>query len=236
MTKSTRNVNLPTGMKTSLAIPAGVQIARLASLRVIRVEISSGKPNFFQTKSGIKLMIAPRSARALHLSSLNLHGMRNFPGSPSFSDTTFLAASCGYKIYYCDSTKVSEALVVLIAIGHAKPIEQDEYFYTWPFIKSVDFCPTDRHLLCSCDSHGEVHIWNVESRLILCKFKVTDNKKGQNRTKPSTKRKAWKSQKSKVKPNKIEAKKIKKSKENKVEGLNLPFLQVIIKGGGNDKG
>ncbi|GKA34970.1 G-protein beta WD-40 repeat-containing protein [Tanacetum coccineum] len=84
-------------------------------------------------------------------------------------DTTFLAASCGYKIYYCDSTKVSEAPVVLI--GHAKPTEQDEYFYTWPIIKSVDFCPTDRHLMCSCDSHGEVHIWNVESRLILCKFK-----------------------------------------------------------------
>ncbi|GKC82045.1 transcriptional corepressor LEUNIG_homolog-like protein isoform X1, partial [Tanacetum coccineum] len=104
-------------------------------------------------------------------------------------DTTFLAASCGYKIYYCDSTKVSEAPVVLI--GHAKPTEQDEYFYTWPIIvtprqggnarrkqewissqhTSVDFCPTDRHLMCSCDSHGEVHIWNVESRLILCKFK-----------------------------------------------------------------
>nr|GEZ71272.1 hypothetical protein [Tanacetum cinerariifolium] len=64
---------------------------------------------------------------------------------------------------------VSEAPVVLI--GHAKPTEEDEYLYTWPFIKSVDFCPTDRHLLCSCDSHGEVHIWNMESRLILCKFK-----------------------------------------------------------------
>nr|GEZ06228.1 hypothetical protein [Tanacetum cinerariifolium] len=39
-------------------------------------------------------------------------------------DTTFLAASCGYKIYYYDLTKVSEAPVVLI--GHAKPTERDE--------------------------------------------------------------------------------------------------------------
>nr|GEX87442.1 reverse transcriptase domain-containing protein [Tanacetum cinerariifolium] len=35
----------------------------------------------------------------------------------------------------------------------------------------------------------------------------------------------------KVKPDKIEAKKIKKSKENKVEGLNLPFYKVVYKGG-----
>nr|GEX55615.1 hypothetical protein [Tanacetum cinerariifolium] len=85
MTKSVRNVNLPTEMKTSLTIPAGVQIARLASLKVIRVEISSGKPNFFQTESGIKLMLAPRSARALHLSSLKPYKIGNFTGSPSFS-------------------------------------------------------------------------------------------------------------------------------------------------------
>nr|GFA54943.1 hypothetical protein [Tanacetum cinerariifolium] len=85
MTKSAGNVNLPTGTKTSLAIPVGVQIARLASSRVMRVKISSGKPSFFQTESGIKLMLAPKSARALHLSSLKPHGMRNFPWSPSFS-------------------------------------------------------------------------------------------------------------------------------------------------------
>nr|GEV15893.1 hypothetical protein [Tanacetum cinerariifolium] len=85
MKKSAGNVNLPTGMKTSLAILAGVPIAQLASSRVIRVEISSGKPNFFQTESGIKLMIVPKSGRALHLSSLKPHGMRNIPGSLSFS-------------------------------------------------------------------------------------------------------------------------------------------------------
>nr|GFA66135.1 hypothetical protein [Tanacetum cinerariifolium] len=80
MTKSDGNVNLPTETKTSLAIRARVQIARLASSRVMQVEISSDKPNFFQTKSGIKLMLVPRSVRALHLSSLKPHGMRNFPG------------------------------------------------------------------------------------------------------------------------------------------------------------
>nr|GFD00933.1 hypothetical protein [Tanacetum cinerariifolium] len=84
MTKSAGNVNLPIRTKTSLAIPAGGQIARLASSRVIRVKISSRKPNFFQIESGIKLMLAPKSARALHLSSLKPHGMRNFPESPSF--------------------------------------------------------------------------------------------------------------------------------------------------------
>nr|GFC62311.1 hypothetical protein [Tanacetum cinerariifolium] len=77
--KSARKVNLPTGTKTSLAIPPGVQIARLASFRVILVRIRSGKPNCFQTDSGIKLILAPRSARALHLSSLKPHEMRNFP-------------------------------------------------------------------------------------------------------------------------------------------------------------
>nr|GFA60767.1 integrase, catalytic region, zinc finger, CCHC-type, peptidase aspartic, catalytic [Tanacetum cinerariifolium] len=46
MIKSAGNVNFPIGTKTSLAIPAGVQIARLASSRVIRVEISSGSPSF----------------------------------------------------------------------------------------------------------------------------------------------------------------------------------------------
>ncbi|GJR41112.1 hypothetical protein Tco_1216796 [Tanacetum coccineum] len=86
MTKSAGNVNFSTGTKTSLAIPADVQWHRLASSWVMRSgKISSGKPNVFQTESGIKLMLAPRSARALHLSSLKPHGMRNFPGSPSFS-------------------------------------------------------------------------------------------------------------------------------------------------------
>ncbi|GJX43063.1 hypothetical protein Tco_0259739 [Tanacetum coccineum] len=84
MTKSAGNVNFPTGTKTSLAIPVGVQIAWLASSRVMRVEINSAKPNFFQTESGIKLMLAPRSARALHLSSLKQYRMRNFPGFLSF--------------------------------------------------------------------------------------------------------------------------------------------------------
>nr|GEU29232.1 hypothetical protein [Tanacetum cinerariifolium] len=65
--------------------------------------------------------------------------------------------------------EVSEARVVLIR--HVKPSEPKEYFYTWPVSKSVDFCPTDRHLLCSCDSHGEIHIWNVERCLILWRLK-----------------------------------------------------------------
>nr|GEW37780.1 hypothetical protein [Tanacetum cinerariifolium] len=68
------------------------KFTQLASSRVMQVEISSGKPYFFQTESCIKLMLAPRSARALHLSSLKPHGVRNFPGSLSFSERA--------KVYY----------------------------------------------------------------------------------------------------------------------------------------
>nr|GEU95903.1 hypothetical protein [Tanacetum cinerariifolium] len=55
-------------------------------------------------------------------------------------------------------------------------------------------------------------------------------KKGQNRSQNQIKSgrewKAWKSQKSKVKPDKVKAKKIKKSKGIKTEGLNLQILQA----------
>nr|GEZ39876.1 reverse transcriptase domain-containing protein [Tanacetum cinerariifolium] len=63
--------------------------------------------------------------------------------------------------------------------------------------------------------------------------KVTDINKGtkskQNLTKPSTKQKAWKSQKStKVNPDKVKATKKIKSKGIKVEGVKLLILQVYI--------
>nr|GFC22478.1 hypothetical protein [Tanacetum cinerariifolium] len=45
---SAGKVNLPTGTKTSLAIPSGVQIARFASSRVIRV----GRRLAFLTDTG----------------------------------------------------------------------------------------------------------------------------------------------------------------------------------------
>nr|GFC32555.1 hypothetical protein [Tanacetum cinerariifolium] len=79
----------------------------------MRVEISSGKPNFFQTESGIKLMLAPRTVSALHLSSLKLHGMRNFLGSPSFSGgLAFWTRGYGTLMVYSarsESVKVSSA-------------------------------------------------------------------------------------------------------------------------------
>nr|GEV64365.1 reverse transcriptase domain-containing protein [Tanacetum cinerariifolium] len=55
----------------------------------------------------------------------------------------------------------------------------------------------------------------------------------QNRTKPSTKRKAWKSQQ-KVKPDKIKARETKKSKGKKVKELKLPIYKDVKKGGKND--
>nr|GEV59933.1 hypothetical protein [Tanacetum cinerariifolium] len=47
---------------------------------------NSGSERFFHTKKVIKFMLAPRSAKAKHSSSSRKsHGMRNLPGSPSFS-------------------------------------------------------------------------------------------------------------------------------------------------------
>nr|GEX67977.1 xylulose kinase-1 [Tanacetum cinerariifolium] len=63
-------------------------------------------------------------------------------------------------------------------------------------------------------------IRNVDSALYLELAGNGYDKKGtkskQNRTKPSTKRKAWKNQQSKVKPDKIEAKETKKSRNTKL--------------------
>nr|GEZ15182.1 hypothetical protein [Tanacetum cinerariifolium] len=70
----------------SSAMPAGRVIDRSASSRIIYVEVSSGKEIFLQIERGIKLMLAPRSARAKNSSNCGkLHRMRNLPGSPNFS-------------------------------------------------------------------------------------------------------------------------------------------------------
>ncbi|GJY23374.1 hypothetical protein Tco_0397032 [Tanacetum coccineum] len=76
---------LVTNRKTSSAIPIGSEIDRSANSSVMQVGVSSGRERFFQTEYGIRLMLAPRSAKALHvLIPENSQGMRNRPGSPSF--------------------------------------------------------------------------------------------------------------------------------------------------------
>ncbi|GKG10113.1 hypothetical protein Tco_0338859 [Tanacetum coccineum] len=56
----------------------------------MQVGVSSGRERSFQTEYGIRLMLAPRSAKALHvLISENSQGIRNRPGSPSFFGNLF---------------------------------------------------------------------------------------------------------------------------------------------------
>nr|GEZ93289.1 putative ribonuclease H-like domain-containing protein [Tanacetum cinerariifolium] len=51
---------------TSSATPTGRDIERLASSRVIHVGVKSGRESLFHKDKGIRLMLAPRSAKAKH--------------------------------------------------------------------------------------------------------------------------------------------------------------------------
>ncbi|GJW35242.1 transcriptional corepressor LEUNIG [Tanacetum coccineum] len=72
-------------------------------------------------------------------------------------NSTFFAAACFDKIYYCDSTNVSKAPVILK--GHTGPV------------KSIDFSPKDPHILCSCDNQGEILIWDLNTCRVIFKLK-----------------------------------------------------------------
>ncbi|GKB95253.1 hypothetical protein Tco_0981390 [Tanacetum coccineum] len=52
--------------KTSSAMPVGVEIVRSASSSIIRVLVKAGRLSSFQMERGIRLMLAPRSAKAKH--------------------------------------------------------------------------------------------------------------------------------------------------------------------------
>nr|GEX39968.1 hypothetical protein [Tanacetum cinerariifolium] len=54
--------------ETSLAIPSGLETEWSASSRVIQVEVSSGSESPSHTESGMRFMLAPRSANAKHSS------------------------------------------------------------------------------------------------------------------------------------------------------------------------
>lgn len=52
--------------------------------------VSSGRESFYHTEYGIRFMLAPRLAKAKHSTIPgNTHGIRNFPGYPSFSGSFF---------------------------------------------------------------------------------------------------------------------------------------------------
>ncbi|GKD96807.1 hypothetical protein Tco_1380704, partial [Tanacetum coccineum] len=90
ITKSEGKVNLPTSTSIFLAIPTGYWNDQLANLTLILVGLRVSRDNFAYKEYGMRLMLAPRSARSLHEKSLlKLHGMRKLPGSPSFGGTLF---------------------------------------------------------------------------------------------------------------------------------------------------
>nr|GFA43751.1 reverse transcriptase domain-containing protein [Tanacetum cinerariifolium] len=63
-TKSVGKWNFPTLTKMSSATPLGRVMDLSADSRVIRVGVSSGRESFFHMDKGIRLMLAPRSAKA----------------------------------------------------------------------------------------------------------------------------------------------------------------------------
>ncbi|GJX38746.1 hypothetical protein Tco_0252049 [Tanacetum coccineum] len=79
----------PTFTKHLSAMPWS-EVDRSANSSIILVLVSPWRLSFSKTESGIRLMLAPRSARAKHSSnSGKSHGIRNLPGSPNFSGNVF---------------------------------------------------------------------------------------------------------------------------------------------------
>nr|GFB02833.1 hypothetical protein [Tanacetum cinerariifolium] len=69
--------------QTSSAIPTGREIERSASSRVIHVGDKSRRESLFHTDNGVRLMLAPGSAKAKHSAFPGKsHGIKNLPGSP----------------------------------------------------------------------------------------------------------------------------------------------------------
>ncbi|GJR69293.1 hypothetical protein Tco_0015358 [Tanacetum coccineum] len=67
MARMVFKANPPVGSETSSAIPIGSEIELSANSSVMQVGVSSGRERFFQTEYSIRLMLAPRSAKALHV-------------------------------------------------------------------------------------------------------------------------------------------------------------------------
>ncbi|GKE88461.1 hypothetical protein Tco_1565936 [Tanacetum coccineum] len=88
ITKSAGKVNLPTSKSILSSIPTGYGNDLLANLTLILVGLRVSRDSFAYKEYGIRLMLAPRSAKALQEKVLlKLHGIRKLPGSPSFGGT-----------------------------------------------------------------------------------------------------------------------------------------------------
>ncbi|GJX57794.1 hypothetical protein Tco_0287691 [Tanacetum coccineum] len=85
-----RKVNLPTLMSIFSAILTGYWKDLSANLMLILVGLRVLRDNFTYREYDIRLMLAPRSAKASHEKGLlKLHGMRKLPGSLSFGGSLF---------------------------------------------------------------------------------------------------------------------------------------------------
>nr|GEU86642.1 hypothetical protein [Tanacetum cinerariifolium]GEX27400.1 hypothetical protein [Tanacetum cinerariifolium] len=79
-----RKVNLPTSTSIFSTIPTGYWNDLSANLTLILVGLRVLRDNLAYNEYGIRLMLAPRPANALHEKALlELHGTRKLPGSPS---------------------------------------------------------------------------------------------------------------------------------------------------------
>ncbi|GJY68658.1 hypothetical protein Tco_0471640 [Tanacetum coccineum] len=84
ITKSAGKVNLPTSTSIFSAIPTGYWNDMSANLTLILVGLRVSRDNFAYKEYGIRLMLAPRSTKALQEKFLlNYHGIRKLPGSLS---------------------------------------------------------------------------------------------------------------------------------------------------------
>ena len=89
MTKSTGNLNFPTLTNTFSHIPKGYLTDLSASWMLIWVCFNPEYPNFWNMEYGIRLMLAPKSARAfltdrdpMEQGKVKLPGSSTFFGSP----------------------------------------------------------------------------------------------------------------------------------------------------------
>ncbi|GKF90531.1 hypothetical protein Tco_0274232 [Tanacetum coccineum] len=90
MTKSAGMVNLPTLTSIFLDIPTRYWNDLSANLTLNLVGLRVSRDSFAYKEYGIRLMLAPRSAKALQEKVLlKLHGIRKLPGSLSFGGTLF---------------------------------------------------------------------------------------------------------------------------------------------------
>ncbi|GKB18947.1 hypothetical protein Tco_0852870 [Tanacetum coccineum] len=90
ITKSAGKVNLPTSTSIFSAIPTGYWNDQSANLTLILVGLRVLRDSFTYKEYGIRLVLAPRSAKALQEEVLlKLHGIRKLPRSPSFGGTLF---------------------------------------------------------------------------------------------------------------------------------------------------